>query len=307
VPPVGPVLAEARDQGALVDLDKHNWPWSIMLAVTGSADLYELANNHLWKTGFGFKRWEPVPAPAWMEIKQDEDGRTEWGWASYGFQMYYLFLNCGCRLRVSAGTASGVHPVPLGFGRVYVHLPGPFTYRAWIGGLDAGHSFVSTGPMLDVRFNGCLPGTVHACSEREDTAVRVVGTAESRRPLDRIEVVTDGRIGRVVEPANEPTPAGGYRSAIDEKLPDRGSCWVAVRCFEDHPQGRVRFAHTNPYFVDAGEPAGRPRAEEVDYLVERLEAELERNEGVLAGAALEEYRQALETCRNMAEKAHAGD
>ena len=68
--------------------------------------------------------------------------------------MYYTLLNCGFRLRPTAGTASGVHPVPLGFGRVYVHLPDGFSYEAWMAGLDAGRSFVTTGPMLVVTANG---------------------------------------------------------------------------------------------------------------------------------------------------------
>lgn len=31
VPPIGPVVEQARREGALLDLDKHNWPWSLML------------------------------------------------------------------------------------------------------------------------------------------------------------------------------------------------------------------------------------------------------------------------------------
>ena len=53
----------------------------------------------------------------------------------------------------TGGTASGVHPVPLGFGRVYVHLPGGFSYKTWVSGLNQGRSFVTTGPMLNgVKF-----------------------------------------------------------------------------------------------------------------------------------------------------------
>ena len=43
---------------------------------------------------------------------------------------------CGL-LRPTAGTASGVHPVPLGFGRVYVHCPAGFSYEAWVRGPPA--------------------------------------------------------------------------------------------------------------------------------------------------------------------------
>ncbi len=77
-----------------------------------------------------------------MNIESEPDGGawTESGWIDYGFKSYYALLNCGFRLRPTAGTASGVHPVPLGFGRVYVHRPQGFTYDGWIKGLDAGET-----------------------------------------------------------------------------------------------------------------------------------------------------------------------
>ncbi len=46
-PPVGSIAAEARRQGAILDLDKHNWPWSMMLVPTMGVDLFELANKHI--------------------------------------------------------------------------------------------------------------------------------------------------------------------------------------------------------------------------------------------------------------------
>ena len=64
----------------------------------------------------------------------------------YSIAGAYALLNCGFRLRPTAGTASGVHPVPLGFGRVYVHLPDGFDYAAWMKGLGAGRSFVTAAP-----------------------------------------------------------------------------------------------------------------------------------------------------------------
>ena len=67
----------------------------------------------------------------------------ELNWTLYGFQTYYALLNCGLRLQPTAGTANGVHPVPLGFSRVYVHLDEPFSFDAWMRGLAAGRSFVT--------------------------------------------------------------------------------------------------------------------------------------------------------------------
>jgi hypothetical protein len=52
----------------------------------------------------------------------------------------------------TAGCASGVHPVPLGFGRVYVKIDGDVHLRQVDEGLNEGRSFVTTGPMLFVKF-----------------------------------------------------------------------------------------------------------------------------------------------------------
>src|SRR5262245_56617889 len=93
-----------------------------------------------------------------MQVERDEQGWTERGWIDFGFRNYYALLNCGFRLRPTAGTASGVHPVPLGFGRVYVRLDGPLEARAWLRRLNAGRSFVTIGPMLLVTLDVHDPG-----------------------------------------------------------------------------------------------------------------------------------------------------
>src|SRR5204863_9229341 len=158
--PVRAVAEKARAEGALLDLEKHNWPWSLALVPLLKMDLFELANNHHWETEYGVKSWA-VPAPASMGFPGSGTD-NERDWTLYGFQTYYSLLNCGFRLRPSAGTANGVHPVPLGFSRVYVHLDGPFHYDDWMKGLAAGRSFVTTGPMIFATINGEFAGTQFA-------------------------------------------------------------------------------------------------------------------------------------------------
>ncbi|MSQ97533.1 MAG: hypothetical protein EXR98_23685 [Gemmataceae bacterium] len=166
VSPVGPLATEVHDQGALLELDKHNWPWSMMIVPTMKVDLYELTNNHIWRTGFHFGRWAIQP-PDYMNAERDANGLTENGWIEFGLQNYYALLNCGFRLRPTGGTASGVHPVPLGYGRVYVHCPNGFNYDDWMRGLNAGNSFVTTGPLMDVRLSKQLPGHTFKQTEAE--------------------------------------------------------------------------------------------------------------------------------------------
>lgn len=301
-PPVRPIAEQARQQGALLDLDKHSWPWSLMLVPVMQVDLFELANNHVWRTEFGFRQWTIETLPRYMHLQTDAAGFTEWGWIDFGFQTYYALLNCGYRLRPTAGTASGVHPVPLGFGRVYVHLPDGFSYESWMRGLNAGRSFVTTGPMLRLQLEGRDHGQLFAAAQAK-TAYRVTGIAESAVPLERIEVIVSGRVAKTIEPQNTATPAGGFVSTIDEQLPITGTAWVAVRAFEQRPDGRVRFAHTAPWHIDfAGQPL-RPRRAEVEYLVGRMREEIERNRTVLAPAELDEYQQALRAYQSHLERA----
>ncbi len=302
VPPVRAIAEQAHREGGLIELDKHNWPWSMMLVPVMKADLYELANNHVWRTEFGFPTFGE-PAPAFMRVERDAKGFTERGWLDYGFQNYYALLNCGFRLSPTAGTASGVHPVPLGFGRVYVHCPEGFNYNAWIRGLSQGRSFVTTGPMLLVQVNGREPGHTFRAAAGKVQVCHLTGAAWSSQPLARIEIIVNGEVFRTVKPANGKTKQEGYVSPIDEKLTIDGSSWLAVRCFEDHPDRRVRFAHSGPFHLQvAGKPL-RPRRVEVEFLVQRVEEQITRNADLLPKPALEEYHEALRVYQELARDA----
>ena len=119
------------------------------------------------------------------------------------------------------------------------------------------------------------------------------GTAESALPLSRIEVIVNGEVARTLKPDNTPAARGGFTSAVKESLKIEESSWVAVRCFEDRPDRRPRFAHTAPIHVDLPGKPLRPRKAEVEFLVKRVEDEIARNTGVLPEPALDEYREAL--------------
>lgn len=287
-PPVLPVARDAHGSGALLDLDKHTWNWSPMVVPIMKVDLFELANNHIWRTEFAFKNWTLDVIPKTWDIETEPAGYTEWGWIDWGFKTYYAFLNCGFRMRPTGGTAGGVHPVPVGFGRVYAQVSGEFSYDKWIKGLDAGHSFVTTGPMLLVQFNGKPAGTVF----KDTKEVAVTGTAESRVPLDRIEIIVNGDVVRTIKPTNKATSTGGFSSEIKETLPLSESSWAVVRCF-DQPLGkRFRYAHTAPAHYEINGPV-RPKRREVAYFIERMTQEISRNRTLLAPEELAEYEQAL--------------
>jgi hypothetical protein len=301
-PPVKPIATRARAQGALLDLDKHNWQWSLMLVPVMDVDLYELTNNHVWRTEFGYKAWQPVAAPPYMNTERDADGWTERGWIDFGLDTYYLLLNCGFRMRPSAGTASGVHPVPLGFGRVYVHQPDGFSYENWMKGLNDGLSFVTTGPMIDVTIDE-KHGMGARLTEPKGSTHTLNISAEWPRHLafDSLELIVNGK--KTPVPLNVLQGADSSRGHATVKLDIEQTSWIAARIFTKTSDSwrkaalgsGIRFAHSSPIWIDVAGTELLPSQEGIDWLVRRMRDELKRNTGVLGSPALAEYEEALET------------
>jgi len=301
-PPALALAEEARRQGAILDLEKHSWAWSMMIVPVMNVDLFELTNNHNWRTQFGFPQWTIENAPDWPEIERDAAGFTDRGWTEFAMQTYYALLNCGFRMRVSGGTGAGVHPVPLGHGRVYVYTGEDFSCERWIDHLNAGHSFVTTGPLMDLRFNGQLSGATWI-KQTAEYRVSVTGTITSPNRLKRIEIIRNGVSEQVVEVAPEQTPEGALKYTVDTAVRLGGSGWLAVRCFEDLPDAKVSFAHTNPVFVDEPGVPLIPRRRDADFFVRRMDEEIARNTGVLSDDCLAEYRTARDIYQAILDRA----
>lgn len=328
-PPVGPLTQAAREEGALFDLDKHTWNWTPMIVPVMGADLFELANNHVWRTEFHNKSWTTDVLPKDWEIETDPQGYTERGWIDWGFKTYYAYLNCGFRMRPTGGTGSGFHPVPAGFGRVYVNCPDGFSYEKWMEGLNAGRSFVSTGPMLEVTFNGQPPGSIIQAKGPVNLKVRgrSFSATYNRTVAELIvngEVVTSLESGSRTGSGNEGLPLPDT-TKFPKEIHTLGfsrqltrSSWVAVRLFEyrdvesvtkDNRERseplkteRFRYAHTAPVYIEIDGPI-QPRNREVNYFIHRMEQEIARHTGVLADDEVAEYRKALEVYQEIAKRA----
>jgi hypothetical protein len=298
--PLRAIAEKAGAEGALLDLEKHNWPWSVALVPLLKVDLFELANNHHWETEYGVRNWA-VPAPAWMGLS-GSGSDNERDWTLYGFQTYYALLNCGFHLRPAAGTANGVHPVPLGFSRVYVHLDVPFSFDAWMRGLAAGRSFVTTGPMILAKVNSQWPGVIFQPAN-ESKSYQLDCAVFSEQRLESIELVVNGVVTRRFDPQNRKTSAVSFKSRVSTEFSPRTTSWLAWRCFEKGPNNRFRFAHTAPWhFEISGKPL-RPRRAEADWLVARVKEEIERSQNVAPKGLIDDYRSALEIYEQLARTA----
>ena len=104
----------------------------------------------------------------------------------------------------------------------------------------------------------------------------------------------DGTRSWVISPQNRQTNQGAYQSSVDLHLSIDKTSWIALRCFEDRPDGRPRFAHTSPFHLEVADRPLRPTKAERAYLVGRVADELKRHQGTLSKDALAEFENALQ-------------
>jgi hypothetical protein len=291
VPPFGSIAAQIREQRGFVDTEKPNWPWTVALVPTLQPRFFRLLNNHHWRTAFGSGSWKPVDAPDWMRCERAADGGlTEDGWTRFGLQLYYALLNCGFRLVPTAGTGSGVHPVPAGFSRTYVHQPNGFSYEAWMTALEAGQCFVTNGPALLATFNHQPPG--HEFRDFVEGVVRVHYEAAAAHGVHQIELILNGEVVASVAGAAD-EQSGALQTTVTR------SGWLALRAWELTPDHRLRIAHTAPVWIDVADFPAVPKAVETAWLIDQVESQRARHLGVLPAAALADYDTALETYRKI--------
>ena len=296
--PLGRIAERAHAQGALIDLEKHNWPWTVAIVPVLKPDLIELANNHHWRIEFGVRNWA-VPAPKWMRLAERGLGNgsgvdTELAWTHYGFETYYALLNCGFRLRPSAGTANGVHPVPLGFSRVYVHCDGGFSYEKWMKGYAEGKSFVTTGPMVMATANGQQAGAEFKSKTPLEITFDIEAGFVATEPNQAMMIVQVIHNGSVVASKNAGFVEGRGDTSlkwVQVNVPAKESGWFALRTV-DLCSGRF-FAHTAPWWVEIEGKPLRPKREQADWFVQRTEEEIARHTGVLAPEQLADFHAAL--------------
>lgn len=261
--PLNTVYTElAHRQGGYVDAEKITWRDSAALIALGQVDFAGLVYNsftpHGVEVGWGVNPIEkpeyatPALAPLWA------------------MDLYYKFLNCGFKLPVSAGTASGVKPVPLGYDRVYVKLSGRFNYHEWFRALKAGRSFATNGPMLFLTVNGREPGNsivLPASKEKPAGRLKVRAQVISLGDLERLEIIWKGRVVKTVKASGK-----AQNLNADLEVDAQSSGWFAARAFEK-PTETVRFAHTSPVYVQVGRDDGLV-VDDAKYLLASIEQQI---------------------------------
>ncbi len=159
-----------------------------------------------------------------------------------GTDLYYDFLNLGCKLTASAGS-----DVPwggtIGEVRAYAFLGRKsFSPDGWFAAFRSGRTFTTSGPMLEFEVDHALPGDeLRLKSDRRlHVHARAWGDPKRMAPL-RLEVVRHGVVIRAAGSADAQRP----EVALDFTVEAGGGCWLAARA----RAGDGTSAHTTPVYV----------------------------------------------------------
>ena len=167
-------------------------------------------------------------------------------------QHYYEFLDMGIKLTALAGSDfpwCGVGPqygfseprfAQIGNARFYAYTGGPLTFERYMTALQAGHTFVTTGPILFLTVNGKMPGdTIEvARGARLKISAEAYG-APGQVPLRQIEIIGHGKV--LARTAGR----DAAHLTVDLELPVDHGIWIAAKC----GAGTGQVAHTTPVYV----------------------------------------------------------
>ncbi|MCX6217084.1 CehA/McbA family metallohydrolase [Spirosoma sp.] len=201
---------------------------------------------------------------------------------------YYRMLDLGFPLTATAGSDfpwcghDHDHGPPeqsarIGNARFYTYVDKPFSYTAWKAAVQGGHTFVTSGPILDLKVNNAMPGDRLTLTKGDKLTLKAEAFGHAQQtPLNALELVVHGKvIGRVTK--NDPGQSADHLTITLDLPALTHGLWVAARCYGDGKQA----AHTTPIYVsvDGGgfhnpETVGSYLAQSEQYLTE-LEKELD--------------------------------
>jgi hypothetical protein len=171
--------------------------------------------------------------------------RSDATFRTTGYTEWYRYLNCGYRVAVAGGTDKMAASTPLGGNRTYAYLgQQEFSFPNWAAAVRAGRTFATSGPLIEFRADGHMPGDDIRLGAGGG-AVEVVVEATSYVPFHRLEVVYNGKVV-----ASREDQAGTRQMKLAERVTVPGPGWLAARCGSRVASTRFGVAaHTSPVYL----------------------------------------------------------
>lgn len=297
-PPITTYVKRAREtDGAWIDATRPYW-WDLPAWIAHrDIDSIQVLNGNVGRTKM---------------INQETGGKPRdmasfggsWGNAQWSQEIYFHLLNCGLRIPLTAGSGSGVSPNPVGYNRLYVYVPGEFTYEKWWEGVREGRVVLTNGPLMQPKVNGHPPGHVFEGAKGEELELEIAMTLSLRDPdqqkIAYLEVVENDEVKLSLR-FEEYAKAGRL-----PKLKFKRSGWFLIRAVTDY-RAAYRFAMTGPYWVEIGDerPISKRSAKFfVDWVYQRAK-QIQIEDATQRSEVIQYHRQARDFWQQILSKANA--
>ena len=189
-------------------------------------------------------------------------------------QNYYHYLDLGYKLTATAGsdfpwcgngprfgTEGPSWNARIGNVRFYTHIDGQFDYPSWKENMVAGHTFVSSGPMVIFKVNDKLPGDEIDLVNGGNVTISAQAYGHQQQvPLSKLEIIAHGKVIREIVPGGSDQTAEHLTIKLELEI-EKG-IWIAARCYA----GPTQVAHTTPIYISVNNGGFRNEETILDYL-----------------------------------------
>ena len=164
----------------------------------------------------------------------------------YSLSDWYRYLNCGYFYPAVGGTDKMSAGTAVGTIRTYAQLPegAAFTHDAWMDAVRSGRTFVSYGPLLELRVDGKAPGERISMRRSGGTVNVEYELGSVTIPMSQVDLVVNGEI-------RESARVGSRQAKGSWSVKLERSSWLALLVrghYRDKPQ--MIAAHSSPVMVD---------------------------------------------------------
>lgn len=185
--------------------------------------------------------------------------------------MYHQFLNMGIPVAITAGTDAFpgyARSMAVGTTRILVYCGEDNSWNNYLDGIRNGRSVVTSGPMIDLKVDGKMPGGV---IDQPKGKVNWEMEVFTNNPLTHIELLVNGK---VVWASKQILATGTRKFTGKISIPSGG--WVAARVYGESSHWPLMdsypFAHTSPiWFGKIGSYDEKVRKETAQQLLKILE------------------------------------
>ncbi|MEC7564959.1 MAG: CehA/McbA family metallohydrolase [Planctomycetota bacterium] len=180
--------------------------------------------------------------PNWVAGTVDAQNIFDGGSGGSYDVTFYKYLNIGMRVPFSSGTDWFMTD----FSRVYVPLRGEASSSRFLEQLRNGRSFITNGPLLDLKINGHPIGAEVAAGTGQ--SLHVIGQAIGRADFKGLQLICNGE---VIDSTLAQSRDGFYSALLKKTIPINQPGWYALRIpleTSNNLFNEPLYAHTSPVY-----------------------------------------------------------